>query len=121
MSTGDDPSLSDECNQVKFFWQSLFLIFFLLLFSSCGKEQNQTKRIENKNSYFSQLNSNVDTKDSENIFELAKQVDIPVPVGCKLIETKSLAGVSHLKRIGICRCPRCRGLSKKEPVGASPN
>jgi nicotinamidase-related amidase len=33
--------------------------------------------------------------------------------GARLIETRSLAGSSHLKRIGICRCDRCRGLLEK--------
>jgi len=29
--------------------------------------------------------------------------------GAKLIETKKLAGVSHLKQVGICNCEMCRG------------
>lgn len=41
--------------------------------------------------------------------------------GARLIEAKSLAGVSHLKLVGACRCDRCRGLLKKQPVSASQN
>lgn len=33
--------------------------------------------------------------------------------GAKLIETKKLAGVSHLKQIGICHCPACQGKKVK--------
>lgn len=33
--------------------------------------------------------------------------------GAKLIETKKLAGTSHLKYVGICQCKSCRGQSKK--------
>jgi nicotinamidase/pyrazinamidase len=29
--------------------------------------------------------------------------------GAKLIETKSIAGKSHLRRVGICNCRACRG------------
>jgi nicotinamidase/pyrazinamidase len=29
--------------------------------------------------------------------------------GAKLIETKSIAGKSHLRRVGICHCRACRG------------
>jgi nicotinamidase-related amidase len=34
--------------------------------------------------------------------------------GAKLIETKSLAGSSHLKQVGACHCERCQGLRKKD-------
>jgi nicotinamidase-related amidase len=40
--------------------------------------------------------------------------------GAKLIETRKLAGVSHLKHIGICDCEACRRVGRKEPV-VSPN
>lgn len=40
--------------------------------------------------------------------------------GAKLIETRKLAGVSHLKQIGICDCEACRRVDRKETVG-SPN
>ena len=33
--------------------------------------------------------------------------------GAKLIETKKLAGVSHLRRVGICGCDICQGRWKK--------
>jgi nicotinamidase-related amidase len=35
--------------------------------------------------------------------------------GARLIETRSLAGLSHLKRVGICGCERCKGLLEKTP------
>jgi len=33
--------------------------------------------------------------------------------GARLVETKRLAGVSHLKLVGVCDCQSCRGLSRK--------
>lgn len=36
--------------------------------------------------------------------------------GAKLIETKSLAGVSHLKQAGICDCENCRRQVEKTEV-----
>jgi nicotinamidase-related amidase len=38
--------------------------------------------------------------------------------GARLIETRKLAGVSHLRHIGICDCESCRGLGRKAAVGA---
>jgi nicotinamidase-related amidase len=38
--------------------------------------------------------------------------------GAKLIETKRLAGTSHLKQVGICHCESCQGLERKAPIGA---
>lgn len=38
--------------------------------------------------------------------------------GAKLIETKKLTGVSHLKHVGVCQCESCRGLGRKTHVGA---
>jgi nicotinamidase-related amidase len=38
--------------------------------------------------------------------------------GAKLIETRKLAGVSHLKHIGICDCESCRRLGRNAIVGA---
>ncbi|MDO8303137.1 MAG: hypothetical protein Q7T18_07840, partial [Sedimentisphaerales bacterium] len=35
--------------------------------------------------------------------------------GARLIETRSLAGLSHLKRVGACACDRCKGLLEKSP------
>jgi len=37
--------------------------------------------------------------------------------GAKLIETRKLAGTSHLRRVGICNCESCRGLRRKASVG----
>jgi nicotinamidase-related amidase len=33
--------------------------------------------------------------------------------GATLIETKKLAGTSHLKQVGVCDCESCRGLARK--------
>lgn len=38
--------------------------------------------------------------------------------GAKLIETKKLAGVSHLKHVGVCDCESCRGQRRKSPINA---
>ena len=37
--------------------------------------------------------------------------------GARLIETRRLAGVSHLKHIGVCDCESCRRLGRKATVG----
>ncbi len=36
--------------------------------------------------------------------------------GARLIETKKLAGVSHLRQVGICDCESCRKAMKKSEV-----
>jgi len=36
--------------------------------------------------------------------------------GAKLIETKKLAGISHLRQVGICDCERCQGQAGKTSV-----
>ena len=36
--------------------------------------------------------------------------------GGRLIETKKIAGTSHLRVVGICDCERCQGRVKKESV-----
>jgi len=33
--------------------------------------------------------------------------------GAKLIETRKLVGISHLRVVGLCKCEKCRGRSKK--------
>jgi len=33
--------------------------------------------------------------------------------GAKLVETKTIAGSSHLRLVGACKCPRCQGLMEK--------
>ena len=37
--------------------------------------------------------------------------------GAKLVETKRVAGVSHLRHIGACDCESCRGLTRKSSIG----
>lgn len=39
--------------------------------------------------------------------------------GAKLIETKKLAGTSHLRLIGACDCQRCRGQAEKVTVNTA--
>jgi nicotinamidase-related amidase len=34
--------------------------------------------------------------------------------GAKLIEAKKVAGVSHLRQVGICDCESCQGVEKKK-------
>lgn len=38
--------------------------------------------------------------------------------GAKLIETRRLAGVSHLRLVGICDCETCQRLAQKAAIGA---
>jgi nicotinamidase-related amidase len=38
--------------------------------------------------------------------------------GAKLIETRRIAGKSHLRHVGICDCESCQGRAKKTPVKA---
>ena len=33
--------------------------------------------------------------------------------GAKLVETKKIAGTSHLKLVGVCNCESCQGLARK--------
>jgi nicotinamidase-related amidase len=33
--------------------------------------------------------------------------------GARLIDTKKLAGTSHLRQVGVCNCESCRGLGRK--------
>ncbi len=39
--------------------------------------------------------------------------------GAKLIETRKLAGTSHLRQIGVCDCESCRGTGRKAAVNAT--
>jgi len=39
--------------------------------------------------------------------------------GAKLIETRKLAGSSHLKQVGVCNCESCQKQGRKAPVGAT--
>jgi len=38
--------------------------------------------------------------------------------GARLIETKTLAGASHLRLVGACDCESCQGVARKAPVGS---
>jgi nicotinamidase-related amidase len=37
--------------------------------------------------------------------------------GAKLVETKKLAGVSHLRQVGVCDCDSCQRRPRKSPAG----
>ena len=41
--------------------------------------------------------------------------------GARLIDTRSIAGSSHLRLVGICSCERCQGLRKKNTAGSIAN
>jgi nicotinamidase-related amidase len=36
--------------------------------------------------------------------------------GARLIDTKKLAGTSHLRKVGVCNCESCRGFGRKSPA-----
>jgi nicotinamidase-related amidase len=36
--------------------------------------------------------------------------------GARLIDTRKLAGTSHLRQVGVCDCESCRGLGRKSPA-----
>jgi len=36
--------------------------------------------------------------------------------GARLLETKKLAGTSHLRHVGVCGCESCQGHAQKTPV-----
>ena len=46
-----------------------------------------------------------------------KQADLAIrkmgTKGARFVETKKLAGTSHLKHVGICDCEMCKGRSEK--------
>jgi len=39
--------------------------------------------------------------------------------GAKIVETRKLAGMSHLRQVRVCNCESCRGLARKSQVGTS--
>jgi nicotinamidase-related amidase len=38
--------------------------------------------------------------------------------GARLIETRRLAGISHLRKVGACHCESCRRITQKLPAGS---
>jgi nicotinamidase-related amidase len=38
--------------------------------------------------------------------------------GARLIETRKLAGISHLRQVGVCRCGSCQQLGRRLHTGA---
>lgn len=41
--------------------------------------------------------------------------------GAKLIETKKLAGTSHLRQVGVCNCESCQGIGRKASANNGEN
>lgn len=41
--------------------------------------------------------------------------------GARIIETRRLAGSSHLRQVGICDCESCRGQGRKAPLDIAEN
>ncbi|MHC4368771.1 MAG: cysteine hydrolase family protein [Planctomycetota bacterium] len=39
--------------------------------------------------------------------------------GAKIIDTRKLAGTSHLRQVGTCTCESCQGVGRKAPVSAA--
>jgi len=39
--------------------------------------------------------------------------------GARLIETRKIAGTSHLRQVGVCDCESCQGKTKKTPATTS--
>jgi nicotinamidase-related amidase len=39
--------------------------------------------------------------------------------GARLIETRKLAGISHLQQVGVCHCESCRSAARKAEVNAT--
>lgn len=58
----------------------------------------------------------VDAVGSHNTKEARLAIRKMEAKGARLIETKKLAGDSHLRRVGICGCKVCRGGAKESPI-----
>jgi nicotinamidase-related amidase len=58
----------------------------------------------------------VDAVGSHNTKEARLAIRKMEAKGARLIETKKLAGDSHLRHVGICGCKVCRGGAKESPI-----
>jgi nicotinamidase-related amidase len=59
----------------------------------------------------------IDATGSYNIREAKLAVRKMETKGARLIETRKLAGLSHLRQVRVCNCESCRGLGRKSPTG----
>jgi len=63
----------------------------------------------------------MDATGSHNIREAKLAIRKMETKGAKVIETRKLAGSSHLRRVGACNCESCQGLGRKNHAEVSDN
>jgi nicotinamidase-related amidase len=63
----------------------------------------------------------IDATGSHNIREAKLAIRKMETKGAKVIETRKLAGSSHLRLVGACNCESCRGLARKAHTNVSDN
>jgi nicotinamidase-related amidase len=63
----------------------------------------------------------LDAIGSHNIAEAKLAIRKMETKGAKIVETRKLAGSSHLKLVGACNCESCRGLTRKNHADISDN
>lgn len=63
----------------------------------------------------------IDATGSHNIRESKLAIRKMETKGAKVIETKRLAGSSHLRLVGACNCESCKGLARKAHAHVSEN
>ena len=63
----------------------------------------------------------IDATGSHNIREAKLAIRKMETKGAKVIETKRMAGSSHLRLVGACQCESCRGLARKIHANVSEN
>ncbi|MBN1971994.1 MAG: cysteine hydrolase [Sedimentisphaerales bacterium] len=63
----------------------------------------------------------IDAIGSHNIGEAKLAIRKMETKGARVIETRKLAGSSHLRLVGACNCESCRGLARKSQAHVSDN
>jgi nicotinamidase-related amidase len=63
----------------------------------------------------------IDATGSHNIREAKLAIRKMETKGARIIETRKLAGSSHLRQVGACNCESCRGLARKAHASVSEN
>ncbi|MBN2183522.1 MAG: isochorismatase family protein [Sedimentisphaerales bacterium] len=63
----------------------------------------------------------IDAIGSHNLNEAKLAVRKMETKGARIIETKKLAGASHLRMVGACNCESCQGQGRKTPLNLSEN
>lgn len=63
----------------------------------------------------------IDATGSHNTNEAKLAVRKMETKGARVVETKKLAGSSHLRQVGACNCESCRGQGRKTPLGPPEN